>query len=191
MVFEQGEDHVVVVADGAGGIRGGGDASDAFIAAVTSALTSGGFDITDPTIWNKLLTDVDHELAKTMAGKTTAVIAVVGSGGIVGVSAGDSQAWLVGETGADEFTADQTKKRLGSGRASPVSFFRPGLQGTLIVATDGLFKYATTGKIAETVRGREPGEAAEALRGLVALPSGKYQDDVGIVVLAGRKRFRE
>jgi serine/threonine protein phosphatase PrpC len=76
------------------------------------------------------------------------------------------------------------QKRLGSGRAAPVSFCRPTLDGTLVVGTDGLWSYTTPDKVAEAVRGRTPAGAAEELLPLVRLPSGMYQDDVGVAVVA-------
>jgi serine/threonine protein phosphatase PrpC len=56
----------------------------------------------------------------------------------------------------------------------------------LLIATDGLFKYASPGRIAATVREAEVSRVAERLAALVQLPSGRYQDDVGIVVVARR-----
>ncbi len=143
-----------------------------------------GFDIHEVQSWTSLLGGVDQTLAKKMAGETTAIVAVIGPDGVLGVSCGDSEAWLVTETGIDDITAGQNKKRLGSGRAAPLSFYRPTLDATVILGTDGLWKYMSTEGVAEAVRGRAPSAAAEALRALVQLRSGKYQDDVGLVVLA-------
>ena len=184
LVVERGDALVAVVADGAGGVRGGAAASDTVISAVASAVASDGFDITDRISREKLLTDVDAQLARTMVGETTAVVIAVTSSGIIGMSVGDSEAWVFTETGIDDLTRAQNKKRLGSGRAVPVLFSRPPLEGMLVVASDGLWKCTSMERVAEVVRRREPAEAAEALRDLVALPSGKYQDDLGIVVLA-------
>ena len=165
-------------------MRGGATASDAVITAVMSALGSDGFNISDGAVWKKLLTDVDAKLARTMAGETTAIIAVIGDSGITGVSCGDSQAWVISETGIDDLTADQKKKRLGSGHAALVAFYQPRLDGTLVIATDGLWDYTWAEKVAEVVRGRAPGGAAEELQALVRLPSRGYSDDVGVVVVA-------
>jgi PPM family protein phosphatase len=99
-------------------------------------------------------------------------------------SVGDSAAWIVGGGGVDDLTLGQRKARLGSGRAAPVSFRRDGLDGTLVVGTDGLFKYATPSGIGEAVRDRSPEEAAERLVEVVRLPSGAFQDDVAVVVVA-------
>jgi serine/threonine protein phosphatase PrpC len=111
------------------------------------------------------------------------VVVAITSARIIGVSVGDSEAWVITDTGIDDVTRGQNKSRLGSGRASPVSFFRPRLEGTLVVGSDGLFRYAKMESVAEAVRGRAPAKAAEELRGLVVLPSGQYQDDLGLVVV--------
>ncbi len=183
-VFERGDAVVVVVADGAGGMRGGADASDATVAAVSAAGHDPAFDIHEVQSWMNVLADVDHNLAKTMGGETTAIVAVIGPGGIIGAAVGDSQAWVITETGIDDLTCAQSKKRLGSGRASPVPFYRPRLEGTLVVASDGLWNYIPMHRVAEVVRGRAPVDAAEGLRDLVQRPSGKYRDDLGVVVVA-------
>jgi serine/threonine protein phosphatase PrpC len=99
---------------------------------------------------------------------------------------GDSAAWVVGGAGIDDLTLGQRKARLGSGRAAPVSFRRDGLDGVLVVGTDGLFKYATPSRIRDAVRDRPPEEAAARLVELVRLPSGAFQDDVAVVVVARR-----
>jgi len=182
-VFERGYALVVVVADGAGGMRGGAAASDAVVSAVASAVLDPAFDVHNVQNWMTVLADVDHKLACAMTGETTAVIAVVGPSGILGASAGDTEAWVIGKTCIDDLTAGQKKNRLGSGRAAPVSFYRSRLDGTLVLGSDGLFKYVSTEKIAEAVRGSAPADAAERLRALVRMATGRYQDDLGLVVV--------
>ncbi len=185
-VFERGDAVVVVVADGAGGMRGGADASDAAVAAVSAAGHDPAFDIHEVQSWMNVLAYVDHNLAKTPGGETTAIVAVIGPGGIIGAAVGDSQAWVITETGIDDLTVEQKRKRLGSGRAAPVPFFRPRLRDTLVVGTDGLFKYARREDLAAAVRGHAPQVVTERLRALVQLPSGGYQDDVGVALVSAR-----
>ena len=137
-------------------------------------------------MWQKLLTDLGVHLAGRMVGETTAVVVDITSSGIIGVSVGDSEAWVITDEGIDDLTYHQNKKRLGNGRASPVSFFRPTLDGALLLGSDGLFNYAAPNTIAEVVRGRAPSDAAEGLRAGVLLPSWTYPDDLGIVLVALR-----
>jgi serine/threonine protein phosphatase PrpC len=182
-VFTRGDDLVVVVADGAGGIRGGALASAAVVETVRSVADNPTLDVHDANLWTVLLGEADGTLSARMAGETTAVIVVVGPTGVTGVSVGDSEAWVVTARSNDDLTRSQERARLGSGRAVPVAFERLRLDGALLVATDGLFKYASPGRIASTVRAGEVSRAAERLAALVQLPSGGFQDDVAVVVV--------
>jgi serine/threonine protein phosphatase PrpC len=140
--------------------------------------------------WIDLLGSVDalveHDRA---AGETTAVIvAVTDSGLVVGASCGDSGALVVrGDGTVDELTEGQhRKKRIGSGIAVPVGFDRLALEGTLVVASDGLLGYARPTVIAEVVLVTEDlDDAASALVGRVRLPSGSLMDDVAVVLVRG------
>jgi PPM family protein phosphatase len=186
VVIERGDALVVVVADGAGGMGGGAAAADTLLLAITTALADEAFDVEQKFDLMNVLSAVDAKLAKTMVGETTCVVVVASSRGVRGMSVGDSQAWVIGANHVDDLTMGQNKKRLGSGRAVPLLFSRPRLDGSLVVGTDGLFNYTTVEMIADAVRGREPAEAVELLRALVQLPSGVYQDDVGVVVIGRR-----
>jgi serine/threonine protein phosphatase PrpC len=131
---------VVVVADGAGGIPGGGEAADMVVAGVREAVRS-GITVLDATTWVRVLQNLDERIERDrQAGETTAVIVAVTEDGEIGASAGDSQAWIVTGDGYDDLTEDQhRKRRLGSGRTVPVAFERPRLDGVLVAGTDGLF----------------------------------------------------
>ena len=183
-VFRGEDSFTFIVADGAGGMGGGGNAANVLVWRVRVAAECAGLGL-DLDGWRALFRDVDQEIAKSrLGGETTGIVVVISPRGVMGVSAGDSEAWVVTSSGVDDLTAGQSRKRLGSGRARPVSFARPSLEGSLVVASDGLFGYATEQKIAAAVRGRVPDDAAERLRALVRLPSGRYQDDLAVVVVA-------
>src|SRR5262249_31168151 len=79
---------LIVVADGAGGTRGGAAAAEATIKGAreaASGLMAGEIDAA------ALLGELDH-LIRATDGQSTAVIAIVGIGGIFGASVGDSGA---------------------------------------------------------------------------------------------------
>ena len=100
-----------------------------------------------------------------------------------GASVGDTEAWLITETGWHDLKAHQRRKPLlGSGAAVPVAFRSEHSGGTLVVGSDGLFKYTPGALIRETALQGTPGEACGALLELVRLPGGALQDDVGVVV---------
>jgi hypothetical protein len=182
---------VVVVADGAGGIPGGAAAADSVLRLVRDAVIKADFTPYEAAVWVELLRHADAIVeADPACGETTAVIVAVREGGpLVGSSCGDSGAIMVGEDGAiDEMTMHQhRKRRLGSGRAAPVTFERTRLDGTLVVATDGLFAFARLPDIAGAAVRKPLDQAAEVLIELVRTPRiGDLIDD-GAVVLVWRE----
>jgi serine/threonine protein phosphatase PrpC len=146
-------------------------------------------NVHDGDLWSALLREADARLAARRAGETTGVVVVVGSSGVTGVSVGDSEAWVVSAKSVDDLTYRQGRSRLGSGRAVPVGFRRAEVGGVLVVATDGLFRYASPERISATVRQSGASLAAQRLTALVQQPSGTYQDDVGIVVVARHRSW--
>jgi serine/threonine protein phosphatase PrpC len=177
---------VVVVADGAGGLVGGGRAATLVVATVREAAGSPGFAPHRPEAWVEVLAHADLALeADPAAGETTAVVVAVAVDLLVGASSGDSGAWVVRPGGRiDDLTARQHRRpRLGSGGALPVSFARPALAGTLIVATDGLLAYARPERVTAAALAEDLDGAARALVQLVRLPGGGLQDDVGLILV--------
>ncbi|MDP9149641.1 MAG: protein phosphatase 2C domain-containing protein [Myxococcota bacterium] len=185
-VFERDDAMVVVLADGAGGLRGGDEASRSFVAVVQSALEDPAFATQELREWIDLFHRTDAAFAANRTGETTGVVVVLWPRGLFGVSTGDSQAWIIAPGRVDELTVGQhTKGRLGSNRVTPATFERPALSGVLVMATDGLFDYAAVDVIARIVRASAIGAAAERLIELIRLRSGKLADDVALV-LVGR-----
>jgi PPM family protein phosphatase len=131
-----------------------------------------------------LLSAIDQEMAGIGTyGETTCVLVAVSAGSIVGASVGDSGAWIISESGVDNITAHQWRKPfVGSGRANPVGFQRDSLKGTLLVASDGLLKYASEERIAKAVLGPDLNQALRELVGLVRYPSGALPDDLSILL---------
>jgi serine/threonine protein phosphatase PrpC len=171
---------VLVVADGAGGMGGGAEAAEHVIEAVRRALATFG-TLGDPV---SVLRAVDRDLAARSSGQTTAVVVTASSSSIIGASVGDSSAWLVGENGFIDLTRDQTRKPLvGSGSAVPVAFrHAEAFRGTLIVASDGLFKYAKQERLCAAAQNPELEAVPASLVDAVRLPSGNLQDDVAVIV---------
>lgn len=185
-VFEHEDTLIILVADGAGGVTGGAVASDTVIDAVRARVAERPFDPYNIRAWSDVLSRIDVDLARSSTGgETTAIIVVVGPHGVVGVSAGDSEAWVVGPR-ADRLTAQQDRARVGTGRCRPKAFHRPQLGGVLVVATDGLFKYARSDAILAACAAADVSTLAERLVGLPKLRSGAYPDDLAVVVVIPR-----
>ncbi len=82
-----------------------------------------------------------------------------------------------------ELTRNQVRKPfLGTGVARPTGFSNGPLRGTLLLATDGLLKYAAPETIGAVLREVSLRDIPTALIGLVRYPSGALPDDVGIAV---------
>lgn len=190
---------VLVVADGAGGSGGAVEAADALLLWVRAHVTTIA-DLRPASQWSDLLAKADRQMSFAR-GETTGVVVAVWSDGLSGASVGDSGAWLVADDGFDNLTSGQTHKPLiGTGRATPVAFERASsMAGTLLLASDGLLKYAPPGRICDLVRSSDLQAAANGLVDAVRLRSGALQDDVAAVLCrrrttrprpdAGRKRF--
>jgi serine/threonine protein phosphatase PrpC len=83
-------------------------------------------------------------------------------------------------------TARQRRRPLvRSGEALPVQFEAELNGGRLLLASDGLIKYATVEQICAIATQGPVAEAADALANCVRLPSGAVPDDIAVVVLTG------
>lgn len=180
-VAQIGQEIVVIVADGAGGTGNGGAAADLVLAQLEAVATSGE-NVLTPTTWMKAISGIDYLLRHQLIGQSTVVVAVMTDCSACGVSVGDSGAWLVGTDGYIELTDRQIRKPLVGDGAMPISFERRHDFKTLLVATDGLSKYARLEKICEIVCQADLQKAVSGLVDAVRLPNGKLQDDVGIVI---------
>ena len=167
---------IIAIADGAGGRSGGAEAADlaAKLIGERAKILSTQADC------ERILTELDGIVASnSAAGETTTVVAIISSAGIVGASVGDSGAWLVNGTGIDDLTMNQVRKPfIGTRAAIPIGFARARVDGTLLVATDGLLKYTSREKIAAVIQQSAFDTAPSALVSLVRYHSGALPDDV-------------
>ncbi len=166
---------IFILADGAGGTSGGAAAADTVLARVR-ALPPASI-----SACVNLLLDLDLKLENV--GQTTAVLALVRDGEIVGASVGDSRAWLVGPDVIELTHNQQRKPLLGSGSATPVGFGPFKTAGRrLIVGSDGLFNYVPHDHIAWMVAMDDLAFAAAALIDAARLPSDALQDDIAVII---------
>lgn len=180
--FVVGERLVVVLADGAGGTSHGREAATALVELVAHELAHGvAFD--DALRIAEVLSTIDLRLTRERRGQTTAVCVSVGPSSIVGASAGDSEAWLVEGRRITVLTAAQSRRPLlGAGaRVTPFVLDRP-LAGTLVLASDGLFSYASESRVLESCAAPSVELVATSLVDSARLPSGSLQDDLALFV---------
>ena len=180
---------VLVLADGAGGLAGGALAANAVVAAVAAACMAGGSTLGSARFWVDVLEATDVQLAaQHHGGQPTAVICAVGSE-IVGACVGDSVAWLALPSGVIDLTSAQSKRPLiGSGQAAVIPIATEMGDGTLLLASDGLAKYASRAKIAATAMDADLARSSGRLVDMVRLRSGALQDDVSLVLCRRNQR---
>jgi len=168
----------IVVADGAGGVSGGARAAELLCSALSAELSV-------PHEWSQWLRGCDLAMAEEVAcGLAAAVVVSISDDGTVcGASVGDCEAWIFGAGEAVDLTGSQRRKpMLGSGDAEPVAFTGRLGSGTLVMGTDGLWKY--TGALSRIGQAalRSLDDALATMLDGVRLPSGTLQDDVGLAV---------
>ena len=184
-IFWCGSNLVLVVADGAGGISGGAKAAQFVVSSLKKRLAS---IVCNLESLNKLLTSIDREMAASGAyGETTCVVVVLSATGIIGTSVGDSGALIFSNSGITNQTANQARRPfVGSGQSTPVGFSDGPLNGTLLVASDGLLKYTSREKIAAAINADNLDSVTEDLFALVKYPSGAFPDDVSVLLARNR-----
>jgi serine/threonine protein phosphatase PrpC len=169
--------HVLVVADGAGGIAGGADAAQFVID------TLRGLDPTRTHDWAEVLRQIDSRLSSgPRPGETTAVVAFVTGDQIVGASVGDSGGWMLAGIWLNLLEDQRRKPLLGTGRAVPVGFGPFPLGERVLLGSDGLFKYVSAERIGELASHPSLERAASDLVRAARLPSGALQDDIAVVI---------
>jgi serine/threonine protein phosphatase PrpC len=128
-----------------------------------------------------LLSDIDAKLARGR-GQCCLVGAWIADNKIIGASVGDCAAWLLGETIVDLTEHQIRKPLLGSNDAQPISFVAALNSATLLLATDGLTKYASRTLVSQVAKSAEIISAASSLAELPRLRSGELPDDVAVAL---------
>jgi serine/threonine protein phosphatase PrpC len=175
LVVEQPTGAVIVVVDGAGGTVRAAAAAQSVVDAAVSARPS-----FDPV---ELLCACGCWLSM-LGGQCAAVVARIDGNEVVGASIGDSAAWLVDDESSTELTSEQVRKPLlGSPDAEVVPFRASFIDGTLLIATDGLWNYVPPYAI-KTLAASEPlDRVPERLLDAARLRSGALRDDTTIIAI--------
>ena len=168
---------IVVVADGAGGTGAGAAAAQTVCDAVL-ALPPG------QESWENVFFAVDRLLLRSTAGGLAAAVVVEIIDGVIrGASVGDSCAWLVESFQITDLTVNQRRKPLlGSGDADPIAFGPMPFRGRLLVASDGLVTYARRFELQCRAVVGSLEQSAAALLEAARLVTGRFQDDVALVL---------
>ncbi|MDB4958826.1 MAG: hypothetical protein JWO36_6395 [Myxococcales bacterium] len=176
-VFERDGGVLIALADGAGGTSNGAVAAQAIIDTAEMLRNA-------DAEWSIVLRQLDGDSLRLDGGQSTAVVLAVTEHGVRGASVGDSGAWLIRNGDIDDLTHAQHAKPLVGAGATPVSTATGPLgAGTLLVASDGLFRYAKIADIGKIASGPDLAAAAEQLIELVRIqPAGNVPDDVAIVL---------
>jgi PPM family protein phosphatase len=173
---------LAAVAGGAGGSSGGLKAAEIAVALAMDApaVPQNCGACTD------LMLKIDRVVYEdTAAGESTLVFAVIRDQLLHGACVGDSIAWIVRSSEVQDLTSGAARKPLlGSGGALPYCFGPIHMeQGILLLATDGLWKYAPREQIARCAASLRLPCALDELADLVRLRSGSLQDDVAIAAV--------
>lgn len=165
-----------VVADGSGGTSGAAQAAEFVIRSVRENIAK----LSTAENCFSFLYELDGQILKASeCGETTAVVVVISRDAIFGANVGDSSAWLFSADSSTELTRIR-KPYLGSGVAVPHQFNHKVSGGTLVVGSDGLWKYASLESIERVARTGNSQRLATELSDLARMRSGNFQDDIAI-----------
>jgi len=183
-IFHRDNALVLVVADGVGGRSG---AAEAAIMAV-EFVSKNAERLKNAATCVALLNEMDHAIASDRdAGETTCTLAVVDGERVFGATVGDSAAWVIDASGECTNLAEGQPRKpfvgLGDARPFPFSYHIDKTQ-RLLLATDGLLKYASPEQIAGIGCKESLESSVSQLIELVRYPSGDLPDDITII-LAG------
>jgi len=175
---------VLIVADGSGGTSGAAEAAERAIRELAAAINA--TSVSEPAPWSAMLHRADVTMAGGRGQCALALVAISGAQ-VTGASVGDCCAWLLHDGAIEDLTERQVRKPLlGSGRALPVGFAGTLARSTLLVASDGLWKYGRRERIAAIACAPDLQVAVRDLVDLPRLLSGQLPDDIAVVLCRER-----
>ena len=175
------------LADGQGGQFGGAAASQTAIRkCLESAAERPVKQLLDRSSWHEILSGADEAVSEhSDAGFTTLIGLCVSGDKICGASCGDSTALLVDNSGYTVLTEKQRKNPpIGSSASFPVAFAADFKGSTLLIMSDGVWRYVGNDAIAELCRVKQGQELILSLRQLQSGQNGgRLLDDFSIILV--------
>lgn len=174
---------VLALADGAGNHSNGGPLAQWLVEQISARATEAK-KLPNADVLQRWCEELDASaLSKFGGAESTLVVAALDGSRVQGASVGDSGAWMVHSGSYDELTGEQRRRPLlGNARATVMAFGPFTLQGVLMLATDGLLKYAPEQKIRHLATDANVSVAAARLVDVVRTASGTLNDDVAVIV---------
>lgn len=173
--------------DGQGGQFGGAAAAQTAVArCIDLALGYSVKQLLDRLTWREILGAADEAVSDNAeAGFTTLIGLCVAQGKVCGASCGDSAALLVSDNQHTVLTERQRKNSpVGSGEAFPAAFTADFVDSTLLVMSDGVWRYIGDEAIAQLCTTRQRQELVFSLRQMqMQQNGGKLPDDFSIIVV--------
>jgi PPM family protein phosphatase len=168
------------ISDGAGGTGEGEAASYYVVEAFKELVHINSFDNSED--FEGFLRGIDKELScESHGGEATAIIGKVINGTVMGASVGDSEAWLFNLEYDYELTSLQNIKPLiGSGSSIPIGFGPINLDQSMLLGSDGLFKYTKHTEIKNLLSNSVK---AKNIAELAKNETGKLQDDISAIYI--------
>lgn len=183
------EMYLFALADGQGGQRGGGRASQLACSEIMAvARTVAPKKLISTAMWKSILERVDNTVDNDPdAGFTTLIGFCVIENTLFGASSGDSAILHVSGNGKTfELTANQRKNPpVGSSAADVIAFSNQLTEPWQVLAmSDGVWKYVGWDRIKELVKDHRGQELIDALQSLARLPGNKkFQDDFTVIAV--------
>jgi len=114
-------------------------------------------------------------------GEATAIIVKLDGASIFGASVGDSELWLFNKDYEYELTSMQIlKPLLGSGRATPIGFGPMSIDQSVVLGSDGLFKYIKNKDLKSLISAKA---SATTVAELAKRDTGNLQDDISVICI--------
>ena len=171
------------ISDGAGGIAGAKEASNYIVEAFKDLANIESYD--SPDEFESFLRKLDLELSReSSCGEATAIVGKLDDTTIVGSSVGDSEAWIFNREHGYELTSMQNlKPLLGSGIATPIGFGPMDVNNSVLLGSDGLFKYIKCEEMKSLLFSKT---TAKEIAKLAKHDIGSLQDDISIIYIYKR-----